>query len=309
MIGETAAILEEMLISVLMTQTMNKTILFSCAILLLGACHDKPEPAQEVDRLPIRIATGMDTRVTDTAFDAGDAVGLYVAVGEALSTSGTHVSNVSFTFDGSAWQSQQELFWKDSETPADFYCYYPYRSSVSDVHAVPVAVSSDQSTAESYAEGDFLWGKRTEVKPTAEPVRIQVSHLMSNLLIFLEPGNGYDAVSLSADLQDVRVTGTLLQATVDLADGTVVPTGTAADIRPLQEDSHYRALVVPQTVSGTPLVTFQVAGYTYTFSPDITLLSGKRHKCTLRVNKTSEGIDIGIVGWETDENDYGGSVN
>ena len=275
----------------------------------LGACHKKPDPAREADRLPIRITTGLDTRATDTAFDTGDAVGLYVSVGEAISSSGNHVSNTSFTFDGSAWQSEQELFWKDSETPADFYCYYPYRSSIPDVHAVPVAVSSDQSTAAGYAEGDFLWGKRTEVTPTADPVRIQVGHLMSNLLIFLEPGNGYDAVSLSADLQDIRVTGTLLHATVDLTDGTVVPTGAAEDIRPFPEDSHYRALVVPQTVSGVPLVSFRVANYTYTFSPNITLLSGKRHKCTLRVNKTSEGIDIGIIGWETDDNDYGGSVN
>lgn len=288
---------------------MNKVLLLSCAILLLGACHKKPDPAREADRLPIRITTGLDTRATDTAFDTGDAVGLYVAVGEAISSSGNHVSNTSFTFDGDAWQSEQELFWKDSETPADFYCYYPYRSSIPDVHAVPVEVSSDQSTAAGYAEGDFLWGKRTEVKPTADPVRIQVGHLMSNLLIYLEPGKGYDAVSLSTDLQDIRVTGTLLHATVDLTDGTVVPTGAAADIRPFPEDSHYRALVVPQTVSGVPLVTFQVANYTYTFSPNITLLSGKRHKCTLRVNKTSEGIDIGIIGWETDDNDYGGSVN
>lgn len=288
---------------------MNKVALLSCAILLLGACHKKPDPAREADRLPIRITTGLDTRATDTAFDTGDAVGLYVSVGEAISSSGNHVSNTSFTFDGSAWQSEQELFWKDSETPADFYCYYPYRSSIPDVHAVPVAVSSDQSTAAGYAEGDFLWGKRTEVTPTADPVRIQVGHLMSNLLIFLEPGNGYDAVSLSADLQDIRVTGTLLHATVDLTDGTVVPTGAAEDIRPFPEDSHYRALVVPQTVSGVPLVSFRVANYTYTFSPNITLLSGKRHKCTLRVNKTSEGIDIGIIGWETDDNDYGGSVN
>ena len=41
----------------------------------------------------------------------------------------------------------------------------------------------------------------------------------------------------------------------------------------------------------------------------ITFAPNKQHTCTVTVNKTSEGINIGISDWETDGNDYGGTIN
>ena len=50
-----------------------------------------------------------------------------------LQASGNHLDNASFSYDGSSWQSVREYYWKDSVTPADFYCYYPYLASAGDV--------------------------------------------------------------------------------------------------------------------------------------------------------------------------------
>ena len=51
------------------------------------------------------------------------------------------------------------VYWKDETTPADFYCYYPYMQTVSDVTAVPFSVKADQSTLENYKASELLWGK------------------------------------------------------------------------------------------------------------------------------------------------------
>lgn len=292
-------------------------LLLAFLLLPVAGCREKPLPDPPVipdppaEQVPIRISTVIETRATDTAFESGDAVGVYVVNrdGSALSDSGNHADNVSFTFDGSLWKGSREVYWKDASTHADFYCYYPWRTSVPEVRKLPVAVSADQSTESGYRSCDILWGRTMDVTPTSEPVSIRMRHAMSNLLVFLEPGNGYDAASLREDLKSVVVKGVLTQGTLDLSDGSVTASGEPSDIIPLDEGDHYRALIVPQTVQDAELVRIEVGGFSFPLRTSIVFQPNRQHKCTLKVNKTSEGIHIGIDSWETDGNDYGGTVN
>ena len=252
-------------------------LLLAFLLLPVAGCREKPLPDPPVipdppaEQVPIRISTVIETRATDTAFESGDAVGVYIVNrdGSALSDSGNHADNVSFTFD----------------------------------------VSADQSTESGYRSCDILWGRTMDVTPTSEPVSIRMRHAMSNLLVFLEPGNGYDAASLRADLKSVVVKGVLTQGTLDLSDGNVTASGEPSDIIPLDEGDHYRALIVPQTVQDAELVRIEVGGFSFPLRTRIVFQPNRQHKCTLKVNKTSEGIHIGIDSWETDGNDYGGTVN
>ena len=55
-----------------------------------------PEPTPPVERIPINISTSI-TRATDSAFEAGDKVGIFV-VNEpnTLAASGNYVDNMGF---------------------------------------------------------------------------------------------------------------------------------------------------------------------------------------------------------------------
>ena len=57
-----------------------------------------PEPTPPVERIPINISTSI-TRATDSAFEAGDKVGIFV-VNEpnTLAASGNYVDNMGFTY-------------------------------------------------------------------------------------------------------------------------------------------------------------------------------------------------------------------
>ena len=79
-----------------------------------------PEPTPPVERIPINISTSI-TRATDSAFEAGDKVGIFV-VNEpnTLAASGNYVDNMGFTYSGQ-WAPDEEIFWKDQTTKADFY--------------------------------------------------------------------------------------------------------------------------------------------------------------------------------------------
>lgn len=297
---------------------MHKIKTFAALAIAAALClackgTSDPEPAPVVERIPINISTTMPdaaapTRATDFGFQSGDKVGLYVVnLPGTLASSGNHADNVPFTFSGSAWSSETQLYWKDDSTAADFYCYYPYSASVSDVTAYSVQVAADQSADDAYSGSDFLWGKRENVSPTPDPVQLTVNHITSRLKVVLKAGDGWTDADVAA--AGVSITGVKTAGRFSLRDGSISLTGDAVEVKPHSEgDCVFKAYMLPQTVTDSPLVKIAVGDRQYVLDTTITFVSGKEHTCTVTVKRTSEGINIGIGAWETDDIDYGGTV-
>lgn len=289
---------------------MKKLALILMTLTVLASCkktEGQPTPPPEPELVPIHIATAV-TRATDYAFETGDDVGLYVVnEPKSLQSNGNHVDNGKFSFDGAKWTSSKEIYWLDTTTKADFLCYYPYTSTVSSTTAFPFQVRQDQSTESGYKASDLMWGKVTGISPTPDPVEITVNHSMSCLIINLKAGTGWKEDDLKE--AEVILCGLKTATLVNLADGTVSADGSAKKIKPLQiGPGIFKALVVPQNVSESELVRIRIGTDSYSLKTTIDLKSGRRHTCTVVVNRTGEGINIGIGPWGTNNIDYGGSV-
>lgn len=277
--------------------------------------QDIPEKPTPTGKLPITISTSVsgveESRVTDYAFEAGDEAGLYVANrrsdGSAapLQAQGNHVDNMRFTYNGT-WTPASPIYWLDNETHADFYLYYPYKASVADVAAVPFTVAADQSTESAYKSGDVVIGSALNIAPTESAVAIKAKHVMSQMYITLEPGNGFTAESLAAANVSVKINGIKTAATVNLSTAAVTATGNAATITPLHQDNAYRALIVPQTVAEGNLITVTADGRDFNLNKAFTFVSGKRHRFTVTLSKTSSGVNVTIDQWDDDGTDNGG---
>ncbi len=296
------------------------------ATLALCACSSggdeqpvSPElPTTSANPIPIRISTVMEEiggkRATDYAFEVGDPVGVYVVNRKAdgtantLLSQGNWVDNMRFTYDGT-WTPDTPVYWQDENTHADFYLYYPYTVTLTDVTAMPVSVSADQSTEAAYKAGDLLVGSTQDVAPTETAVSITARHAMSLMSIAVVPGNGFTEESLAAADVSVRINGVKTHATVNLATATVTATGEATSVTPLQEaDGGYKALIVPQSVAQGNLVTVTVDGRDFNLQKAFTFEGGKRHRFTVVLNKTSNGINVTIDQWEDDGIDHGGTA-
>lgn len=299
-----------------MNLTKMKKIMFFAAVLAAFVSCQKNDVETTVtpkdESLKINLSMNLATKITDTAFESGDAVGVYVVnyVDEAagtLAASGNHYDNVKLTY-GTAWTPAEEMFWLDKSTKADFYCYYPYADPGS-VTAYPFAVKADQSSLADYKASDFIWGKASGVAPTSELIQIAANHIMSNVAIYLQPGDGFTTETFAAAEVSVAVRNVLTNAAVNLSDGTVAATGSAAEVIPYDEGTYYRAVIVPQVVAdGTSLIVVTVDDTEYALKKGFTFVSGKQHKFTVTVNKTGSGINIGIGDWESGGEDNGGSA-
>lgn len=300
---------------------MKHFILSLAALSCLVSCTSGddeiiPSPAPDPDPAPVTIPINISmngwTRVTDTDYESGDKVGIYVvnyqgSSAGALQSSGNHVDNMCFTYTDN-WTPESDIYWQNETTKADFYCYYPY-GTPSDITAHPFSVKTDQSQQADYKASEFLWGKASGVSPTANAVPIITNRSMSNMLIYVAPGKGFTEETLAAATKSVRICNVKSSATVDLRTGVATATGSATEIIPYNEGTYYRALLVPQTVAdGSNLITITVDGVDYTLAKGFTFKANTQHKFTVTVNKASSGVDIGVGNWEVDDTDNGGAA-
>ncbi|MDE6377222.1 MAG: fimbrillin family protein [Duncaniella sp.] len=298
---------------------MNKLFLtgLMTVALLLTACSQGDElpavaePAPTPSGLEIRISSEAASRATDYGFEENDRVGLFVVNREdsspgLLASSGNHVDNMGHTYSG-VWTPDEPIYWKDSETHADFYLYYPYRSAVS-VSAMPFEVKADQSAEADYKASDLMRGIAFDVAPTASAISIPVYHLMSRVNIKVEAGSGFTASSLAKADVSVRINGVKCGASVDLATGTLTPAGSALNVTPLKRENRYVALLVPQVIEECDLITVSVNDKEYNLTKGVTLVSGKSYTFTVVVSRSSNGINVGISPWDEDDTDYGGTA-
>lgn len=278
---------------------------------------DRINLSGEIDQLAV-------TRVNDSGFCDGDVIGVYIVdyngnTPGTLLPSGNRGDNVRHTFDENAnkWNSAYDIYWKDKHTPIDVYGYYPYGSPES-IDAYPFTVERDQSTVSEggamggYEASDFLWGKVENVAPTTNVIRLPMKHRMANARITLVEGTGFASGEWAQTEKNILVANLVREATINLADGTVTPTGGIEKTAtvPSNNGDEWRAIVIPQTVqAGTTLFSITVGGtpYKFTKNEDLTYVAGKMNNFTIRVDKkentgqyTLTLISESITPWEND---------
>ena len=268
-----------------------------------------PPTGPETPKVRITLSCGIASRATETSFEAGDKVGLFVvnyngSSAGTLQNTGNHADNVKFTYS-STWTPEREIYWKDETTKADFYCYYPY-ATITDVAAYKFAVNADQSTEAKYKASDFLLGKTGGVSPSSDAVDITLKHVFSCMQIKVAAGKGYTEEELNEVVESVTVHGVSTGASINLSTGAVKAEGGEKVITPWKDGEYYKALIVPQSVAEVGLIVVLINKKEYTLKKAFTFETNKRYKFTVTVDKTNEGINVGIGNWEEDGVDHGG---
>lgn len=274
-----------------------KRVLLYIAVLLLTISCQKQEQIIEPGVMDIQfIHPSVVTRATETAFESGDKIGLYVVETPApLQVSGNYVNNLQATYNGSQWTGDSGLRWPSTESVCDIYAYYPFME-VSKIDASPFSVLEDQSNG--FGACDFLWGKAASVSYTTEAIPVQFNHKLSKITLKLVKGADYVGDLPSTAVFYVH--STVTDATVDLTTGSVTkdPYGTAKTITCHKvSDDTYEAVIIPQRLaSRAPLFEMVANGVSYLVEGSFNFKPGINYTFSVTLNTSTESIRIEIGG-------------
>ena len=249
------------------------------------------------------------TRATETAFEAGDMVGLYVSKSDSpLEIAGNVVNNEKVTFNGSSWDFSRQLYWNNGNYNA--YGYYPYADDVCSISDFPYSVETDQSIAASgqslsgYEKSDFLYASAKGIEASDKPVNLLFRHIMSKISIRMIKGEDFEGEL--PENADVYIHNTVPSATIDLSVGIVTknPKGVQKTIKACPAGSFtYSAIIVPQRLENrVPLIEVVMNGVSYLYESKFLFKQGIHHVVNLVIDKNPDQIKIEIGGEITDWN-------
>lgn len=303
---------------------MKKIYIPFLLALAVTACQEgniTPQVPAISDQMSFNVLVpGIQTKVTNDAFEATDVIGLYVTdyadetTPMPLQISGNRANNLSVTFDGAVWTPEQTIYW--GEGKSDVYAYYPYMDEITDVESQYFEVAADQ-TGGGYESSDLLWAKAGGVKQTDGAVNLQMSHVMSKLTVKIVAGEDYVG-SLPSDAS-VLLHSTVTRAHVDLTKGSVSkdPYSGAKSIKMKKlgirtvdgvDAVVYEAIVVPQMIEASvPLFEINSKSVSYLIEDYFNFRPGTAYVYTATLNASTTSIKVEIDCELEDWNSTGGS--
>lgn len=202
-----------------------------------------------------RTAIAEGEGVLKTTFVNEDAIGIFAyKEGETKPA----YTNVKYTYNGSAWTSEQAI--TSDGTKLSYYAYYPYMDEVTDPSQLNITVSTNQ--ASGFSKDDVLTAQNTTAEAGSKNVTLSFKHAFAMVQVGIKSGLTDDAEAT------VTLESILPTAVVNAKAGTVgTASGEETSIQ-MQKTSadkwEYRAIVPAQGIaSGSKLLTIVAGGKTY----------------------------------------------
>ena len=262
----------------------------AAALLALAACNknSKPDtPPVDFSQYKLRVEPVI-TRVTETNFESGDAIGLSVA-----KPSGDYAANVKLTYDGTAFSG--DLNWyEEGEVTSILKAYYPYKED----EALPTSFTVQHDQSKGTAASDFVSAVKENVLPSANAVPVVFKHRLSRLVTTVKNNTGADIESIVFEefVPQAHIAADLTAKVVDGAKWQ--------PLTPFFKDDKYYLIVPAQTVK--PVVKVTAGGKTLTEQlTEVSLEPGKQYSLSMVVNK--EEIKVVLAG-EIENWDDGGEI-
>ena len=291
---------------------MKKMTKFFALALLAGAmvsCStEDTAPSTQNDKVAVQFTGGIsvNTRAAGVAWADGDRIGIFMTeAGKTLSADVIKegVDNVCYQSNGSIAFSPisggKTIFFP-IDGDVDFYSYYPQTT----VNDYKVALNMANQTSQEAI--DFMYAKKTGCNKATPQVDLKFNHMLSNLVLNVQPGNGLtedDLNKLKVTIKDQNTT-----ATFNLADGVISGEGNPANIqmKTVKVGKKYEAILLP-TKSTTREIEFDLdnghdAPFVWTMATD--LKGGNLYNYTT-VKLTRTGVELSgtIKPWNEVKND------
>lgn len=280
-------------------------IIFAAALMAIGC--NKMEAPEFTDDGTMQFNVGYPvTKATETAFETGDRIGVYITGYEndkplALQLGGNYKNNNPVTFDGAKWVADPVIYW--GEGKYDVFAYYPFGAPAS-VDEMPFSLELDQTTEETsialsgYEASDFLYASAKGVTSEGGSVDLNFKHKMSKFTVRLVKGDDFEG-EIPSEIT-VYIHNTVTDCLIDLATGDVIkdPYASARTIKAKKvADDNFTAIIVPQMLTNKkPLVEIIFKDVSYMIESKFQFKTGTHHILNMTLNNNPDQVRIEIGG-------------
>lgn len=285
-----------------------KTITELLPLALLAAatmvsCNGKVEPAAQDEKVAVQFGSSINaaSRAVNDKWTAGDQIGIFM-VGENKVLSKDAISeeadNIAYRTEGDGAFSPvaaEQIIYFPMNGDVDFYACYPYTPEVNDYR---IALDlTDQSNQEAL---DLMFAKVSGCNKSNPKVELQFSHLLSNLILEVQPGTGLTQADL-AELT-VKVKDANTKATFNLVDGTISgeeePKGIT--MKTVEAGKRYEAILFP-TTSESREIEFSLNNDhdgPFTWTMKSALKGGSQYHHLVTLSRTAAEVSGSIKPWD-----------
>lgn len=285
-----------------------KTITELLPLALLAAatmvsCNGKVEPAAQDEKVAVQFGSSINaaSRAVNDKWTAGDQIGIFM-VGENKVLSKDAISeesdNIAYRTEGDGAFSPvaaEQIIYFPMNGDVDFYAYYPYTPEVNDYR---IALDlTDQSNQEAL---DLMFAKVSGCNKSNPKVELQFSHLLSNLILEVQPGTGLTQADL-AELT-VKVKDANTKATFNLVDGTISgeETPKGFTMKTVEAGKRYEAILFP-TESESREIEFDLNNDhdgPFTWTMKSALKGGSQYHHLVTLSRTAAEVSGSIKPWD-----------
>lgn len=269
------------------------------------------EPVQNEMKFRFRHPEGCETsftRVTDTEFESGDRISLFVKEAEKpLEISGNVINNEPLEFNGTSWKSRKALYWGKGEY--NVYSLFPYNNDIKSITDHSFEVAEDQDNLNSsgmpgYLASDLLYASSGSIKSSADPVEMKFRHLLSKITIRIIKGPEYEG-ELPEDMS-LYLLNTIRKGTIDLEAGiaTADSKNERSTIKAKKISSNtFTAIVVPQRLENrVPLIEVITGNTSLLFESKFLFKPGMHHIVNFIISRNPDRNRIYIAGEQNNWN-------
>ncbi len=266
---------------------MKKVLIPILCIAAIAACNKTvpatpDQPATGAETFSVRILPVM-TKVTDTAFENGDAIGVTIT-----RESGAHATNEKLTYNGTEF-SGSLMWYAEGTAGATVSAYYPYADAV----PAKFSVAADQSAGTSAS--DFVAGSKEGVLPSASAVVIPFKHKLTKIILSVTN-------NAAGELSAIKLGGARLAANI-AADfsATVDETAATGTITAFKKDATTYCLILPPQKVGLTATVETAGGNVLAQNlAETELVAGKQYTINMIVNPKDLAVAFAgdIEDWE-----------
>lgn len=269
-------------------KTLKQILGVSLMALAIGSCRQAEivEPDEKpTGGIPISIECEMlgYTKATDTSFEEGDAIGLYVYKPDI------YLENGQFSYINGKFTPDNPYMWYEGYAESDMIAYYPYKNkSWGTEKIIDFCVNADQRTHANYTASDLMIARK-RVKPSPNPVVLPFEHVLSKVLITIDN-------QLGEDIAEVAFTGVKGSFKYDVSSGNLVLDGKEGIVKAAQSrtSSTQWAMILPPQTANPKLVVITAGQkeYKYNLPTSFKMESGKCHSASITINTESISTEI-----------------